>query len=196
MTQSHINKFEWVGSIETVTGREFNVVNPTLDMFHFEDVARSLSMICRYNGHVPSFYSVAEHSVRVAWQLKFWGYSLELQMTGLLHDAAEAYVGDMVRPLKRLALLGGLHKEMEDQVASLLHQKFGGIFPYPDAVHHADREVYNWEVKNIRTGLKTGWTPEHAYDAFNDRYRHLTSDLHRSLEHRNDDEDLHTDQPV
>lgn len=196
MSRTHIDKFEWVGAIETASGMEFDVVNPLPEMFVLDDIARSLSHICRYNGHVPSFYSVAEHSVRVAWQLRFWGCSLDVQMSGLLHDAAEAYVGDMVRPLKRLALLGGAHKEMEDRVAALLHQRFGGTFPHAEAVHEADREVYNWEVKNIRTGHTTGWTPQYAYDAFLIRYRHLTDDLHRSMDDLHIDEDLHSGHPV
>lgn len=190
MTQSHIDKFDWIGSIETVTGREFNVIEPTADMFDFEDIAKSLSLICRYNGHVPSFYSVAEHSVRVAWQLRFWGYPLDVQLTGLLHDAAEAYVGDMVRPLKRIPDLGGLHRDMECRVSEILHSKYGGIFPHPDPVHRADREVYNWEVQFIRTGKTTGWTAEYAHDAFIDRYQHITNDLSRGVEHRNPDAGL------
>lgn len=196
MSQAHIDKFEWVGSIETVTGMEFNVVDPSPGMFVFDDIARSLSHICRYNGHVPSFYSVAEHSVRVAWQLRFWGYPLEVQMTGLLHDAAEAYVGDMVRPLKRLPDIGALHREMENRVSVLLHEKFGGVHPHPEEVHRADREIYNWEVHNIRTGKQTGWTAEYAYDAFISRYRHLSVDLGRCVEHLNTDAGVHTDQPL
>lgn len=191
MTQAHIDKFEWVGAIETASGKEFNLLEPSPEMYDMEDIARSLSLICRYNGHVPHFYSVAEHSVRVAWQLRFWECSPEVQITGLLHDASEAYLGDMVRPMKRLPDLSLIYNELEAKVASLLHEQFGGFYPYTDAIHQADREVYNWEVKNIRTGLKRGWEPGYAYDAFFDRYRYLQNDINGRLEHHVSDGDVH-----
>ena len=81
--------------ISTYTGREFHVFKPVLEEIDINDIARALSMLCRFNGHVKKFYSVGQHSVLVS-RLVNPEYALE----GLLHDATEAYIGDLVRPLK------------------------------------------------------------------------------------------------
>jgi len=67
-----------------------------------EDIAHSLSLLCRFNGHCPAFYSVAEHSVLVMKALKEFKndtFSLKLQLAAILHDANECYVGDIIRPV-------------------------------------------------------------------------------------------------
>jgi hypothetical protein len=177
MPLSLSDKFEWIGTIETASGQAMNVLEPEPGMISLDDVARSLSHICRYNGHVPHFYSVAEHSVRVAWWLRIEGCSLEIQLTGLLHDAAEAYVGDMVRPLKR-SFVGVTHQQVEDKVAEALHSQLGGVYPYPDIIHTADRAVYDWEVSEVRTGHRVGWLPDFAMSMFTSRYHRIIGDLH------------------
>jgi hypothetical protein len=83
--------------VETNTGLKFRMDEP---VFEIETISHSLSMMCRYNGHCRSFYSVAEHSVIVALlmdQLK-----LGNPKEGLLHDAVEAYMTDVVSPWKPL----------------------------------------------------------------------------------------------
>lgn len=173
-----IDKFHWVGTIETVSGLAANVLDLEPDMINFHDISRSLSHLCRYNGHVPTFYSVAEHSVRVSWWIRREGGSLEEQLTGLMHDAAEAYVGDMVRPLKRHPLIGEQHQILEDRVTQVISKKFGLIYPYPEIVHEADKAMYYWEVENVRTGGQHGWIPNTAREAFTSRYHHLMEDFH------------------
>ena len=167
------DKFHWVGSIETFGGHVVNVLDIKPEMIHFDDIIQSLSLICRYNGHVPHFYSVGEHSVRVAGWLMGNDASPKMCLTGLLHDAAEAYVGDMVRPLKRTQEIGGAHQQLEERVTEVIMQKFGGLYPYPDIVHEADEKIYRWEVANIRTGDKKGWTPEETRDKFMSTYNYL-----------------------
>jgi hypothetical protein len=88
--------------MQTHTGQRFYPLDPRPDEIHPADVARALSMTCRFGGHVRRFYSVAEHCVlmaRTAMLTHPGDRFLALHM--LLHDATEAYVGDMVRPLKR-----------------------------------------------------------------------------------------------
>jgi len=85
---------------QTFTGKRFDYARTMPDMVDIEDIARALSMQCRFNGHVSEFYSVAQHSVHVAAHLGHLPPKGRLQ--GLLHDATEAYIGDVVRPLKRL----------------------------------------------------------------------------------------------
>lgn len=81
--------------ITTYTGKKFHLFDPQLDEICIEDIAHALSLICRFGGHLPEHYSVAQHSILVS-QLVPENLTLE----GLLHDAEEAYIGDMVRPLK------------------------------------------------------------------------------------------------
>lgn len=87
--------------ISTVTGRRFNPTTPEIKDITIEDIAHALSMICRANGHFKMFYSVAQHSINCAMEAKVRGLSKEIQLICLLHDASEAYIGDMTRPLKR-----------------------------------------------------------------------------------------------
>lgn len=101
--------------IQTYTGREFYFGNHGPADFDILDIAHSLSNLCRFNGHTRTFYSVAEHSVRVLhyvrdrreseWAKKFHDQvrrSPHLEAWALLHDAAEAYLGDVTKPLKEL----------------------------------------------------------------------------------------------
>lgn len=157
-----LDKFYWVGTIETYTGKAVNVIDMKPSMVDIVDISHALSMICRYNGHIPTFYSVAEHSVRVAKALERQGCEPLVCLTGLLHDASETYVGDMVRPLKRAPGIGSEHQRIEDQVSRAIFAKLGGIYPYPPEIHKADEDAYRWEVANIRTGKVKGWSPKRA----------------------------------
>jgi len=87
--------------MEVASGTRFYPLDPRASEVHLSDVASSLAKQCRYNGHTRFFYSVAEHSVLMAdWLFREYGDPL-LAYQGLMHDAPEAYLGDMVRPLKR-----------------------------------------------------------------------------------------------
>ena len=83
------------GWMQTFTGRQFYPLAPRAEDIAIEDVAHGLAMTCRYGGHTKHFYSVAEHCVLVSRHVP-----PEFAREGLLHDTAEAYIGDMVRPLK------------------------------------------------------------------------------------------------
>lgn len=74
--------------------------NPSVDSIRIQDIASSLSNVCRFNGHIEKFYSVAEHSVCVAHDALHRGCSIPECLAALMHDATEAYIGDMSRPLK------------------------------------------------------------------------------------------------
>ena len=173
MITQPIDTREWVGSIITASGKQFDLANPHPDQLDIYDIARSLSHMCRFNGHLPSFYSIAEHSIRVSNWLEARGESSLVVLTGLLHDAAEAYIGDLVRPLKQMEELSSFRNVVEPRVAQVLHETLGGTFPHPDIVHEADREVYYWEVANIRTGIRPGWSPSRGFSDFLTRYEQL-----------------------
>jgi 5'-deoxynucleotidase YfbR-like HD superfamily hydrolase len=81
--------------ISTFTGKQFSLINPHPDDICIEDIAHSLSLTNRFNGHTEEAYSVAQHSLVVSLLCP-----PELALEGLMHDAGEAYTGDIVRPLK------------------------------------------------------------------------------------------------
>lgn len=85
-----------MGWIQSVSGKRVSVTDPAVEMIDIEDIAHALSMLCRFNGHGTKFYSVAEHSVHVSHEIR-----PDLALAGLLHDAAEAYLGDVPSPLKK-----------------------------------------------------------------------------------------------
>lgn len=86
-------KGDWM---QTVNGHKFWPLDPRPEDIHIEDIAHALSLLCRFGGHCTKYYSVAQHSMLVSFHCP-----KEYQLWGLLHDASEAYIGDMIRPLKR-----------------------------------------------------------------------------------------------
>lgn len=84
------------------SGKFINLHNFTIEDFDIRDVAHALSHICRFQGHCQRFYSVAEHCVRMVDLYKRLTalYEVELAYMLLMHDAAEAYIGDIPRPIK------------------------------------------------------------------------------------------------
>lgn len=87
--------------ITTIGGRSFSPLSPSSNDIDIDDIAHALSLICRANGHFKQFFSVARHCINCAAEAQARGYSAHVQLLCLLHDAAEAYIGDMTRPLKR-----------------------------------------------------------------------------------------------
>jgi len=134
------------------TGTYVNLLDPQPATIHVVDVAQALANICRFGGHLPSHYSVAEHSLHVAAQL--WRITgspaLALAKAGLVHDAAEAY-GDMVRPLKHSGELDA-YKVFEARMDAVICTRFGihpADFHHPD-VDQADKAILPWEMAMIR----------------------------------------------
>ena len=87
--------------ITTIGGRRFDPTSPALKDIDVEDIAHSLSLICRANGHFREFFSVARHCINCAHEAEAREYAPRIRLLCLLHDATEAYIGDMTRPLKR-----------------------------------------------------------------------------------------------
>lgn len=110
------------------------------------DIAHSLARICRYTGAVEGFLSVAEHSITVARMLQADGEPIEIVRTGLMHDASEAYLGDISGPLKRLSAFDA-YREAEHTVEDTIAAKYGLPFPYPPQVKLADTRSLNLEMK-------------------------------------------------
>lgn len=131
----------------TYTGRTFYPMDPQVEDIDPRDIAHALGMQCRYNGHVNRFYSVAEHCVKMSETFT----DPHLALWALLHDATEAYVGDMIRPLKRSM---PEYVEAEDRVMVQIGVKFGlfterGITGlYANGATHAQAAAMPPEVKD------------------------------------------------
>ena len=78
----------------------FDPLRPDPALMNMEDITHALSMLCRANGHFRNFYSVGQHSINCAREAKARGYSEKIQLACLLHDASEAYLSDVTRPVK------------------------------------------------------------------------------------------------
>ena len=127
------------------SGKKFYWENPTEDAIEIRDIAHSLSLQCRFNGHCNYFYSVAEHSIRVSRACQEEGGS-ELAPYGLLHDSAEAYVGDIVRGLKSMF---PMIAETENKILEVILRKFELSYPLPAIVHQVDDYILGLELMEM-----------------------------------------------
>ena len=89
-----------MSEIMTYTKKMFDPLQPNAELIDIEDIAHALSMLCRANGHFKSFYSVTQHSINCMKEAEARGYSDRIQLACLLHDASEAYLSDVTRPVK------------------------------------------------------------------------------------------------
>jgi len=110
-----------MGCIKTYTGVMFDPLNPIADLISITDIAHALSMLCRANGHFKSFYSVGQHSINCMREALARGCSKRVQLACLLHDASEAYISDITRPVK--AELPGYVK-IEEPLQNMIWRKW------------------------------------------------------------------------
>lgn len=165
--------------MQTYTGRQFWPMDPRASEVHLDDIAHALAHTCRFGGHCERFYSVAEHSVLVSLVVP-----PELALLGLLHDATEAYVLDVPRPIK--PYLQG-YKEIEFGVWRAIAAKFGLPVEMPQAIKDADNAVLlaeaeqimkvhpaPWSVPGEPAPVQVvGWHPERAARFFRLRFAQL-----------------------
>jgi hypothetical protein len=126
-----------IPSIGTVSGKEIHYFDPQPDQITIEDVAQALSNICRFAGQLENFYSVAQHSVKVAITVWDETRDTEKAMQGLLHDASEAYTNDFPTPLKRA--IGTAFTDIEDRLQRTIYGMFGIDDEMCPEVHEADK---------------------------------------------------------
>lgn|SRR6185312_4619791 len=153
MIHTHITPATERGNwIITYTGKRFFPLDPRPDEICIEDIAHALSNVCRFGGHVRTFYSVAQHCVLAA---RYVDGDLALKRWALLHDASEAYLGDMVKPLKNT-----MHafEEVERNVMEVIARKFG-LEPFePLEVIEIDRRLCVTEARDL-IGANVWWNP-------------------------------------
>ena len=175
--------------LQTVSGRWVNPFDPDPAQLDAGDIARALANQCRFGGHSRVFYSVAQHSVIVSRLVEERGGDAEDVFAALMHDAAEAYLGDMPHPLKHRSPLGAAFKEAEVHLEQAIRDRFG-IKPGVPAIKQADRallaterrafsaETWHWPeldgVEPLDLEL-TAWSPDKAADEFAARYAELVA---------------------
>jgi hypothetical protein len=112
-------------------------LDPRSEEVQIEDIAHALAMSCRYGGHVKRFYSVAEHCVLAASRAP-----AGLELATLMHDAAEAYLQDVIRPVK-VHLTN--YVEIENRLMVTIAQRFGFAWPMPAEVKQLDEAMIGAE---------------------------------------------------
>lgn len=137
--------------IQTYTGVAFPILNPTPDFIEIADIAHALSNLCRFAGHTRSFYSVAQHSILVSKIVP-----PEFALEGLMHDAPEAYVVDLPRPLKHSGMVDGYH-EIEGRVWAAIAKKFDLSYVLPKCVKEADTIMLLTEQRDLMGRQAKPW---------------------------------------
>lgn len=107
--------------LKTYTGLKVDALNPDPDTIELRDIAHALSLNCRGNGQVVYFYSVAQHCINAYLEAVEQNYPLKVQIYCLLHDAAEAYVTDLIRPIKQYI---PKYQEIEDTFLKAIFTHF------------------------------------------------------------------------
>lgn len=168
--------------MQTYTGRQFWPLDPRPEEIEIEDIAHAIANQCRFAGHCRVFYSVAQHSVLVS--LLAGEHDRMAMRAALLHDASEAYVVDVPRPLKRFL---PNYAEIEDRVMRAIEVRFDletGILEHP-SIKHWDEVMLATEARDIMGGETGGkwslraapdcekiepWNPERAENEFLRRF--------------------------
>ncbi|MCL2285571.1 MAG: phosphohydrolase [Firmicutes bacterium] len=163
-----------MGFITTYTGESFNPLQPDLSKIKIDDVAHSLSLLCRGNGHLSHFFSVAQHSINCAKEAEARGLPVRVRLACLLHDASEAYMSDIPRPIKKSL---PVFVKTEDNLQSAIYEKFLGS-PLTDEECHTVREIDDDMLVNEFVALmkerpidrvaKLRTTPSFDFVGFND----------------------------
>jgi len=120
------------------------------------DIAGGLSKICRFAGQIPCHYSVAEHSIIVSEIILLLGYSKRTAKYGLIHDATEAYMGDIPSPVKLLCPdYINLENKLMVKIENVLMPE-NGLSKYEyDIVNSVDKQMAHLEIDHFRNGKKS-----------------------------------------
>nr|WP_298411614.1 hypothetical protein [uncultured Halomonas sp.] len=174
-----------MSTIVTHSGRVVSLLEPSSSMIDAEDIGRALSRICRFGGHTREHYSVAQHCVLAS----HWVPAAH-QLTALMHDATEAYVGDIVSPLKALI---PAFKHIEARFWTAIATRFALPVDMPACIHDIDLILLATERRDLLcddaiwphlegvtplTAPIEPWSMDHAYDQWMTRFEQLNAQRH------------------
>ncbi len=161
-----------MSEILTHTRIMFDPVHPNPELIDIRDIAHALSMLCRANGHFPTFYSVGQHCVNCMREAAARGYSRRVQLACLLHDASEAYLADVTRPVKKEL---PRYLEIEAPLQALIWEKYLGspltreehtqVFAIDDAILYWEF-VTLMDTRLAETAPELRSVPESAFPGF------------------------------
>lgn len=123
--------------IITFSKKKFSPLHAKAEEIDIIDIAHALSLMCRANGHIKHFYSVAQHCLNCAKEAETRGLSEEIQLACLLHDASEAYISDITRPVKRSL---PQYREYEEILQNQIFDKFN-LTHLTEADHFLVKEI-------------------------------------------------------
>ena len=146
--------------LETVSGKKIDVTNPDPETIDVSDIAWALSRMPRFSGHTIPYipYSVAQHCIQVMKDLAPHGP--KIQMYGLLHDAAEAYINDLPSPVKHIPEIHAVIKKLEDRLMLTIYEAIGISKPTDDEeaiVKIADKHQQAVEAYNFMYSRGSDW---------------------------------------
>lgn len=183
-----------MATLETVSGRKVDVSNPNPNDIVIEDIAWALSRMPRFSGHsIPYMpYSVAQHCIQVAEELKGLGFDRRIQLLGLLHDAAEAYINDLPSPVKHIPEIHAVIKKLEDSLMAAIYTALKIQIPTAkeeETVKRADKIQQAVEAYNFMYSRGKDWNlPEVSFTKLQEFREPMTSidSYHQFLSHFED----------
>jgi len=152
-------KGDWA---QIYSGEKFWPLDPKPEEVDINDIAHSLAFQCRFNGHSNSFYSIAQHSVFVSKIVPS-----EQALAGLFHDAAEAYTGDIVSPLKKF--LPPEFKEIEKEIEKAVLEHFGIKDINHSEIKKADKIALFTEMRDLMKKPHSKWEDVDSYNPHPDK---------------------------
>jgi 5'-nucleotidase len=174
--------------IQTLSGRRVNPLDAAVEDIDPADIARALSNLCRFGGHSKAFYSVAQHSAIVCDLLEQRGGATPDElMAALLHDAAEAYLGDLPHPLKHRSELGAAFRVAEKRLEAVIAERFAlpeaaaKIKPLDKALLATERRTFSevtWHWPELDGAEELDlviepWDSARALAEFTERYERI-----------------------
>jgi hypothetical protein len=128
---THSREESW---LQTYSGKMFRPFSPCIEDIEIEDIAHSLAMQVRWNGHLKVFFSTAQHSVNVSYHVPPW-----CEFWGLMHDADEMIVGDLPSPVKWFM---PTFRDVEDKISTAIRLRFG--IPYNEYIRAEVKKIDTW----------------------------------------------------